>query len=69
MVIRIPTRARIVSAEQIDALERRLPVYPSSHARMDLSTLPVQGCVCSACNIASLLNTAELPAMLRPQAQ
>lgn len=71
MVVRIPTRARIVSAEQIDAFESRRPIYPSgNHARLDLNALPIPGCVCGVCNTASLINNdRELPAMLRPQAQ
>lgn len=72
VTLRIPTGMQIVSAEAVHALEKKRPVYPSSHYGMSTELLPRPGCVCGACNLASLMNSRcdeELPAFLQPQAQ
>ena len=51
--IRIPSHVKVVSAEAIEALESKVPVYPREHAGMAFEDLPKQGCACFACNMAS----------------
>lgn len=58
-IVIIPAGMRIVSEEEVEALESKIPKYPASHAGMSFDSLPKPGCACIACNMASLQRYEE----------
>jgi hypothetical protein len=56
--IRIPSGMKIVSAEALERLERKTPVYPTVHFGWSTELLPVAGCFCSACDMAASVKRA-----------